>query len=61
MIRAVCVQPVKLLSAVFCIACSLCVRVLAMSEDHDVFAYMRMGLMKYLYSVMTTLECPYVV
>ena len=44
-----CVQPVMVLSAMFCIICSLLVLVFAMIGDHIVFAYSSMGRVIVLY------------
>ena len=45
------VQPVAIRSAAFCVTCSLCKCVSAMSGDQAVWVYVSMGLMNCLYIV----------
>ena len=53
------VHPVAIRSAVFCVRWRVSRCVLAMSGDQAVWAYVRMGLMNCLYSVVvSSLECP---
>ena len=53
------VLPVAIRSAAFCVRWSFSMCVVAVSGDQAVWAYVRMGLMNCLYSVvMSSLECP---
>ena len=55
-------QPVAMRRAAFCVRCSLCKCVSARLGCQAMCAYVRMGLMYCLYSVvMSSLECPNVV
>lgn len=57
-----CVQPVAILSAVFCVRCNVLWCVCAVSGAQAWLAYVIIGLMNCLYSVVIdSLECPYVV
>ena len=56
-IGVVFVQPVAILRAVFCVVCSFCMCVVAVSGCHAVCAYVRTGRMYCLYVVaMSSLE-----
>ena len=53
------VLPVAIRSAAFCVRWSFSMCVVAVSGDQAVWAYVSMGLMNCLYSVvMSSLECP---
>ena len=57
-----CVHSVAMRSALFCVICSFLMCVSAVSADQSVCAYVRMGRMNCLYSIMLcSLECPKVV